>query len=127
MAPRKSTGSKTPSKTPADGAKKVGKRSKKRTETYSSYVFKVLRQIHPETGISRKAMDIMNSFVNDIFEKIATEAGRLARNNNKATLSSREIQTAVRLCLPGDLARHAVSEGSKSVAKFTSNKSTPSA
>ena len=34
----------------------------------------VLKQVHPDTGISNKAMAIINSFVNDIFERIATEA-----------------------------------------------------
>jgi|EP00933_Yihiella_yeosuensis_P018420 histone H2B len=121
VAAQKSVASKAPSKTPA-GEKKTHKRSKKRTETYSSYIFKVLRQIHPDTGISKRAMAIMNSFINDIFEKIATEAGRLVRINKKATLSCREIQTAVRLCLPGELARHAISEGTKSVNKFTGGK-----
>lgn len=36
------------------------------------------------------------------------------------TMTSREIQTAVRLILPGELAKHAVSEGTKAVTKFTS-------
>ena len=63
---------------------------------------------------------IMNSFINDIFEKIATEASKLARYNKKPTVTSREIQTAVRLILPGELAKHAVSEGTKAVTKFTS-------
>ena len=103
----------------ADGKKKGSKKGK-RTESYSSYIYKVLKQVHPETGISKKAMSIMNSFINDIFERVATEAGRLARYNKKATLSSREIQTAVRLVLPGELAKHAVSEGTKAVTKFTS-------
>jgi len=66
-------------------------------------------------------MSIMNSFINDIFERIATEAGKLATYNKKATLSSREIQTAVRLMLPGELAKHAVSEGTKAVTKFSSS------
>ena len=96
------------------------KRSKKRTESYSSYIYKVLKQVHPDTGISTKAMSIMNSFVNDIFEKIATESSRLSRYNKKPTITSREIQTAVRLLLPGELAKHAVSEGTKAVTKFTS-------
>jgi histone H2B len=65
-------------------------------------------------------MAVMNSFVNDIFDKIMTEAGKLVRYNKKATLSSREVQTAVRLALPGELAKHAVSEGTKAVTKFTS-------
>lgn len=58
-------------------------------------------------------MLIMNSFVSDIFERIAAEASRLAHYNKRNTISSREIQTAVRLLLPGELAKHAVSEGTK--------------
>jgi histone H2B len=42
----------------------------------------------------------------------------LSRYNKKSTLSSREIQTAVRLLLPGELAKHAVPEGTKAVTKF---------
>lgn len=39
----------------------------------------VLKQVHPDTGISNKAMAILNSFVNDIFERIATEASSKCR------------------------------------------------
>ena len=67
-------------------------------------------------------MSIMNSFVNDLFERIANEASRLAHYNKRSTISSREIQTAVRLLLPGELAKHAVSEGTKAVTKYTSSK-----
>ena len=98
-----------------------GKKSKKRrTESYSIYIYKVLKQVHPDTGISTKGMSIMNSFINDIFERIALEASKLGRYSKKATMSSREIQTAVRLMLPGELSKHAVSEGTKAVTKFTS-------
>ena len=98
------------------------KRRKKRKESYSIYIYKVLKQVHPDTGISSKAMSIMNSFVNDIFERIAAESSRLAHYNKRSTITSREIQTAVRLLLPGELAKHAVSEGTKAVTKYTSSK-----
>ncbi|KAK0203805.1 histone H2B [Desarmillaria ectypa] len=121
-APAKSEGSKAAKKTSkpaaADGDKK--KRRKSRKETYSSYIYKVLKQVHPDTGISNKAMAILNSFVNDIFERVATEASKLAAYSKKSTISSREIQTSVRLILPGELAKHAISEGTKSVTKFSS-------
>ncbi|KAJ3829035.1 histone-fold-containing protein [Lentinula raphanica] len=133
----KKTASKSKPTTGADGEKK--KRKKSRKETYSSYIYKgnnflffsrsqsrltrlfrlVLRQVHPDTGISNKAMAILNSFVNDIFERIATEASKLATYSKKSTISSREIQTSVRLILPGELAKHAISEGTKSVTKFS--------
>ncbi|OQV17568.1 putative Histone H2B.1, embryonic [Hypsibius exemplaris] len=98
------------------------KRHKKRKESYSIYIYKVLKQVHPDTGVSSKAMAIMNSFVNDIFERIAAESSRLSQYNKKSTITSREIQTAVRLLLPGELAKHAVSEGTKAVTKYTSAK-----
>jgi histone H2B len=112
--------SKASSKEGGAGDKKGRKKAKKSVETYKIYIFKVLKQVHPDIGISSKAMSIMNSFINDIFEKLAQEAARLARYNKKPTITSREIQTSVRLVLPGELAKHAVSEGTKAVTKFTS-------
>ena len=122
-----------PPKVSGKAAKKSGKAAKaiakgdkkkkrnKRKESYAIYIYKVLKQVHPETGISKRGMSIMNSFINDVFERICAEAGKLARYNKKKTLSSREVQTAVRLALPGELAKHAVSEGTKAVTKFSSN------
>ncbi|CAG7849878.1 Histone H2B [Serendipita indica DSM 11827] len=123
-APAKSTeGAKAAKKTAkkaAPGGDDKKKRKRSRKETYSSYIYKVLKQVHPDTGISNKAMAILNSFVNDIFERIASEASRLASYSKKSTISSREIQTSVRLILPGELSKHAISEGTKSVTKFSS-------
>ena len=68
-------------------------------------------------------MSIMNSFVNDLFVRFAAEASRLAKYNKKSTITSREVQTAVRLLLPGELAKHAVSEGTKAVTKYVSSRS----
>ncbi|KAF8399773.1 hypothetical protein HHK36_015643 [Tetracentron sinense] len=78
---------------------KKKKHSKKSVETCKIYIF--------------KAMGIMNSFINDIFEKLDQEASMLARYkyNKKLTITSRKIQAAVRLVLPGELAKQAVFDG----------------
>lgn len=99
------------------GEKKMARKSKK---TFNSYIFKVLRQVHPKTGMSKKSMTIVNSIVADTFDKIATEAGKLCRMTKRSTLSSKEVQSAIRLVLPGELSKHAVSEGTKAMTKFTS-------
>jgi histone H2B len=80
---------------------------------------RILKQIHPKMGISKRSMSIMNSLIQDTFNRIADDAGRLVRYNKKGTLGSREVQTAIRLVLPGELAKHAVSEGTKAVTKFS--------
>merc|ERR1719223_584424 len=122
MAPAKKSGRASKPNTPAKAvAKKHAAPKKRRGETFSVYIYRVLKQVHPELGVSKKSMSIMNSFINDIFEKVAGESSRLVRYNKKHTLSSREVQTAVRLLLPGELAKHAVSEGTKAVTKYSSN------
>lgn len=130
MGPKKSpaegntgTASKTtPSKNKVRTNKGVEGRSRRKTrhETFSVYIYKVLKQVHNDTGVSKKSMAIMNSFINDIFEKIALEASKLVRYNKKHTLSAREVQSAVKLLLPGELAKHAIIEGAKAVNKFAS-------
>lgn len=94
-------------------------RKRRRVETFSTYIYKILRQVDPSTGISSKAMAVMNSFIHDIFERLASESSKLARFDKRRTLSSRQIQTAVRLILPGELARHAVNEGAKAMSSFS--------
>ncbi|XP_046677395.1 histone H2B-like [Homalodisca vitripennis] len=100
------------------------KKKRRRKESYAIYIYKVLKQVHLDNhGVSKqRPCPSLNSFVNDIFERIAAEASRLAHYNKRSTITSREIQTAVRLLLPGELAKHAVSEGTKAVTKYTSSK-----
>ena len=88
--------------------------------TFNTYINRTLKQVHPKIGLSKKSMSIMNSLVMDATEKIATEAARLMKVNKKQTMTSREIQSALRLVFPGELAKHAVSEGTKAVTKFSS-------
>ncbi|CAK7297366.1 Putative histone H2B type 2-D [Vulpes lagopus] len=81
------------------GDKKSKKHSQSK-ETYSMYIYKVLKQVHPDIGISSKAMSIMNSFVNDVFERLAGEAARLAQYSGRTTLTSRRSrQRCVCCCL----------------------------
>ena len=116
------TGTATKTTPAKKSVKKEGKKERRHTrhETFSVYIYKVLKQVHNDTGISKKSMAIMNSFINDIFESIALEASKLVRYNKKHTLSAREVQSAVKLLLPGELAKHAIIEGAKAVNKIAS-------
>ncbi|KAG7669757.1 putative Histone H2B.11 [Nannochloris sp. 'desiccata'] len=107
-------GRKKPSAAPAGGRR----RQPRKNESYKRYIFKVLKQVHPDFGISAKAMSVMHTFVSDQFDSIVEEAARLAMKDKKKTLTAREIQTAVRLVLPGELGKHAIAEGKKAVGRI---------
>lgn len=113
---------KTASKIPRDDEDK--KPHKKRDSTkFNIYIEKVLKEIHSDKGISGEAMVEMNNMIVFFIDKIMRAVNKLTEQSEKQTISSKEIQTAVRLCLPGELAKHAVSEGTKAIVKFNTKKS----
>nr|XP_035951997.1 histone H2B.1-like [Halichoerus grypus] len=88
-------------------------------DSFAIYFPRVLKQVREGLSLSQKTVSILDSFVKDIFERIADEASRLARSTKCSTITFREIQTAVRLLLPGEIGKHAVSEASKAVIRYT--------
>ena len=103
---------------PKQEEKQHHRRKKHNTDLLSIYIFKVLKSLNNDVSITKKAMSVMNSLLLDIFDKLATESRRLVKYNKTCTLGSREIQTSVRLLIPGELSKHAMTEGAKALAKL---------
>ena len=108
-------GSKRVAKKASAGAKKGGRKGKR---SFKVYIARSLKQVNKSLTVSGTAMKILNGFVVDQFDRIAVQAAQLARSTKRATLGSAEVQTAVRLLLPAELAKHAMAEGTKAVAKI---------
>lgn len=96
--------------------------SNKKLKNFTFYIYKVLKEFHPDISISKKAIKIVNTILNNSFKRIATEASWLAHYNNKATIDAMELQSAVRWLLSGELANHANREGTEAIAKYSSSK-----
>ena len=103
---------------------KTKKKSKTSIDSvnFNTYVYRVLKQVHPDTGLSGTALMAMNNLVKFNIEKIMENVNRLMNRSERLTVSSREIQSAVRLTLPGELAKRAVSESTKAVTKYNQTK-----
>ena len=86
---------------------------------FFTHIPKVLKQVHPELGITSEALNEVNLLCHIFAERIVNEATDLSKMNSKKTIGAREIQTAVRTCLPGELTKHAVSEGLKAHTKYS--------
>jgi histone H3/H4 len=116
---------KTPSKKSVKKPKSAkGATKRKGKQTYKSYISKVLKQVHPDLSIGKIAMETMNNFASDAFKRIAIEAMNLAQYNKSKTISSREVLSAIKLALHGELAEHATKEANTAVTKHsTSTKS----
>mmetsp|Transcript_57330 Transcript_57330/g.136265 ORF Transcript_57330/g.136265 Transcript_57330/m.136265 type:complete len:132 (+) Transcript_57330:88-483(+) len=99
-------------------------KTKQKDIKIAPHILKVLKQVNKKVTISKQAMAIMESCVNDTFDRLTTEASSILRHSPKSkdTLTSREMQTAVRFVFPSELARHAISEGCKALMNYNTTK-----
>ena len=105
-----------PSEVPKQAAKKKIVKFRPE-ENLSRFLFKILKKDcegSAEMGISTKGMTNLNSMILDVYRKISRTAGGLGRG----TLKAYDIQTATKLCLPGELGRYAVEAATTAVVKF---------
>ena len=78
-----------------ESVKRKGRKQKKKMrETFKCYIYRVLKQVHPDLGISIKAIGIVDCFVNDVFDKLVGEAIELSAHSKKTTITARDIQTS---------------------------------
>lgn len=88
---------------------------------FNTYIYRVLKQVHPESGMSGDGLAELNNMIRITEHRVVDSVNLLMQNSGgKKTISSREIQSAVRLTFPGELAKHSVSEATKAVTKYNS-------
>ena len=94
--------------------------SRKNQINFETYIHKELKIMHPDAYISKEATNQLNYILNQLGDRISEISNVLSERSNKSTIGSREIQSATRIVFPGEIAKHAVSEGTKAVTKYTS-------
>ncbi|XP_008971313.1 histone H2B type W-T-like [Pan paniscus] len=88
-----------------------------RGDSFATYFSRVLKPVHQGLSLSQEAVSVMDSMVPNILDRIGTEAGRLARYTKRMTITSRDIQMAVRLLLPGKMGKFAESQGTNAALR----------
>ena len=84
------------------------------------YIGKILKRKHPDLGISRNALRMVNLITEELASRLVAGSGKVATSAKKSTLSSRHVQAATKVMLPFELSTAAVSNGAAAIAKFTS-------
>ena len=80
-------------------------------DAFNLFIFRVLKEQCPDFSISKKAMRTMNSINAEKFSQLMSECRSLVVNGKKSTLSSKEVETACKLTIFGELGQNAVAEG----------------
>lgn len=94
------------------------------TANFSTYIYRVLKQVHPEQGLSGDGLVMINKIVRILLFRSMKSVNRVMVSTGTKTVSSREVQTSVRLLFPDELAKHGVSQGTRSVTKYNAERIT---
>lgn len=87
--------------------------------SFQKYIRQVLLQIAPDMTLSDTSSKMLNSIAYNLLNILSETTIRVTQLKEDKTISARSVQTAVRLKLVGELAKHAVSQGSKAVTNYT--------
>jgi histone H2B len=98
---------------------KTGPRGVLDPTSFQTYIFRVMKEVKPELSISKKAMMLVNNILAELFIKIMQEARNLMIFSKKTTLSSKEIESSIKLHFPGELMKLAIQTSRGSLQKFT--------
>ncbi|CAJ1009888.1 putative Core histone H2A/H2B/H3/H4 [Leishmania naiffi] len=118
----KGKGKRSVGKAPKSASDRKRRHNQKRNQHWDLYIHRALRRFFKRGTLSKAAVRVLSSFIEDMFNRIQTEAVFVAKINKVKTLTAREIQTSARLLLPPELAKHAMSEGTKAVAKYNASR-----
>ena len=91
------------------------------SNSFQTYIFRVMKETKPEMSIGKQAMALMNSIIVELFEKLMGEARHLMIFSKKQTLSSKEIESSIKLHFPGELQKLAVNSSRDALTKFSQN------
>jgi len=107
---------------PASAIDKSGKKKIKRggppRMNWATYLHKIKGQKHPELGMASDAMYVLNGIVEDYKERMILESYKSAESLKGGTIKSKHARMAAALLLDGQLLKHTVAEGEKTLAKY---------
>lgn len=101
----------------------TSKKSTYNNANFSTYICRVLKQVHPGNGMSGDGLTLLNNLLRITINRLMIHVNRLmVSSSGRKTIGSREVQTAVRLAFPGELSKHGVDSGTKAVVKYNNSK-----
>lgn len=80
----------------------------------------MLKQVHPGCSLSTDAKTFLNQLIVNFLNRMCLFLATITEHGRRVTVTGREVQTATRLFFKDELRKHAVSEGTNAVTKYTS-------
>ncbi|KAF8773536.1 Histone H2B type 1-A like protein [Argiope bruennichi] len=85
--------------------KMTKKRTPKLNSSFKGFVLRVRHHIHPKMKLGAQTLKELDNFIVHMINLLETEIKRLNELKPQKTLSHEHLETAVKLCLPGNLAQ----------------------
>ena len=92
----------------------------KHVRTYAVYIYRAMKAVVEDASVTKNSMAVLNSLCVDLAKRIIIDAAELTKYSKRSTIGARDIETATRLIMPGELGMHAMANGSRATLEFVS-------
>lgn len=96
--------------------------SKRNTNSFDSYIHRVLREVNPDMSLSSNTVAVLNDFIDDMFTRVAKRATTLSSYHGKQTISTKHLEAATNIELPTELAKVSIREATNAVTRYNNHK-----
>lgn len=86
--------------------------------SFNNYLRKLLNQVQPECNMGKDSSEQLDSLLKHISMRLAREARAIAHSTGRLTIQHEDVEAAVRLIFPENLAKHAMENGLKALDSF---------
>lgn len=100
--------------------KQETKGTKRKFDSYESFIVKLKAQIHPSLGTKKSSLAVLDQLAKIIVKKIAVVSNSLVQSKDVMTLKAATIESAVKLSFHGGLVNQSVKEMNKALKKYKS-------
>tara|TARA_B100000795_G_scaffold183384_1_gene139043 strand:+ start:703 stop:1074 length:372 start_codon:yes stop_codon:yes gene_type:complete len=90
-----------------------------RRAQFGSYTHAVMKQTDPAVSIASDAMLVVDGVLLDFADRLMAKSFKMAKYDSKSTLKPKHVRASVYNMLRGELAKCAVAEGEKALARFS--------
>lgn len=87
--------------------------------SFTIYITRLLKEVNPKLSLSNDSKNYLQNILISFLDHFMIYISTMMDHNRVKTLSTRDIQSSVRLFFVGELAKHAISVGIKAVTRFT--------
>ncbi|GBN29861.1 hypothetical protein AVEN_225082-1 [Araneus ventricosus] len=92
-----------------------GKKQRREELSFKPYILRMKKIVSPDMKLSSIALEDLDNLISNVYEIYCSELQLLSSHTKKKTLTAKDVESATKLCIPGNMKNKAMDFGRRCV------------